>query len=341
MDSINNYSFLLRHVYFLVNALERTGVSKEKACEILDIPLRQMYEISDGERISAERFIYSCKKANEYSGDKLFCFKSGLDASFMDFSIWGGYLSQFRSIKELWDAYIDLFHYFQNFGKPYWEQMDAGLGMVNSLDEQLSRFAAEVIELRMGITIKISRIFSRDAYPGLIREVHFQHDSTVDPSIYSKQVGLPVKFNQRYTGMIFDEVLIEEALNVPDMETRAFFQRKINESVFGEKSDTIQQIEAIIERLGHFNFNQSDLADELGLSVSSLKRILNKENTSYQKTIDRLKIDKAKSMLMQKNSSVESISIELGYSSISSFSQAFNRVVGVSPSTFRKDSKLS
>ena len=52
--------------------------------------------------------------------------------------------------------------------------------------------------------------------------------------------------------------------------------------------------------------------------------------------VTRLRIEKAKKMLVMENVSISDICTEVGYSSIGSFSSLFRKKVGISPSQYRR-----
>ncbi len=81
---------------------------------------------------------------------------------------------------------------------------------------------------------------------------------------------------------------------------------------------------------------QSEVARLLGVSIRTMVRYLEQENTSYMEIVDTLRKDRALVYLNTPSWSVEDIAGMLGYSSASNFSRAFKKWTGEPPSNFRE-----
>lgn len=77
------------------------------------------------------------------------------------------------------------------------------------------------------------------------------------------------------------------------------------------------------------------LAGELGLSLSTLRRRLDAEGTSYRLIKDGLRRDAALRQLTQSRKSVAEIALSLGFTEPSAFHRAFRQWTGVSPGDYR------
>jgi AraC-like DNA-binding protein len=79
-----------------------------------------------------------------------------------------------------------------------------------------------------------------------------------------------------------------------------------------------------------------DLADQLGASVSTLRRRLETENQSYQVIKDHLRRDKAINLLSESGKSIMTIAEELGFAEPSAFHRAFKKWTGARPGEYRR-----
>ena len=80
------------------------------------------------------------------------------------------------------------------------------------------------------------------------------------------------------------------------------------------------------------------LASALGVSRTGLYRMVNRQHgTSPARVVERLRMDEACRLLSESRHSIEVIADQVGYASAFSFSAAFKRFVGKSPSRFRLD----
>jgi AraC family transcriptional regulator len=101
----------------------------------------------------------------------------------------------------------------------------------------------------------------------------------------------------------------------------------------GKKRKLIDYVEEHLENY----ISVSDLANEVGLSVFHFLRLFKTtfSITPYQYILQR-RTTRAKILLTLTNESIEIISFKCGFNGGSQFSQTFSRIVGVTPSAFRK-----
>lgn len=92
---------------------------------------------------------------------------------------------------------------------------------------------------------------------------------------------------------------------------------------------------ALIERLPHGEPSQQEIGAALHLSTRSLQRRLAADGVSYQDVLEDTRRTLATSYLADPEYSVSEVTYLLGFSDTSSFSRAFRRWTGQSPSAFR------
>lgn len=96
----------------------------------------------------------------------------------------------------------------------------------------------------------------------------------------------------------------------------------------------LQQVLRAYRRNGWLSIDQAaKLAD---MSTRSLQRALAAEGCSYYEVVDATRAELASEMLRNKDISLDEIAKELGYSSHTNFSRAFQRWTGKSPTEFRR-----
>jgi AraC-like DNA-binding protein len=77
------------------------------------------------------------------------------------------------------------------------------------------------------------------------------------------------------------------------------------------------------------------VASELSMSVSTLRRRLRDEDTTFRELLRASMVERAKLELLDPSMSISQIAAELGYSDLANFSHAFKRWTGQSPREFR------
>jgi AraC-like DNA-binding protein len=80
----------------------------------------------------------------------------------------------------------------------------------------------------------------------------------------------------------------------------------------------------------------AEIANQLGMSVRSLRRQLAEEGTSFGEILDRVRQRLAHRYLEDKRISLQQAAWLLGYSEIAAFNHAFKRWTGTSPSRARQ-----
>ena len=97
---------------------------------------------------------------------------------------------------------------------------------------------------------------------------------------------------------------------------------------------------AIVENALKSDYDSQSAARRANMSLRSAQRLAAKEGYSLQGLIDNVRIDKAKSLLRNTELKLSAIAFMLAYSDDRSFRRSFKRVVGQSPSEFRRSHAL-
>ena len=95
-------------------------------------------------------------------------------------------------------------------------------------------------------------------------------------------------------------------------------------------------VEVLKKRVGHAPLGIGDIAAELSLSKRTLQRRLQQQDLSYAEIRDKVRFHYSIDYLIEQNASIDSISSALDFSDRTSFTNAFKRWTGLSPSAFRK-----
>lgn len=82
-----------------------------------------------------------------------------------------------------------------------------------------------------------------------------------------------------------------------------------------------------------------DVSKVFGVSGRTLKRRLSEETTSLSSIVEDIKLNEARRLLSETNLPITEISDVLGFAHLPSFTRAFKRAIGRSPSDFRHEYK--
>jgi AraC-like DNA-binding protein len=89
--------------------------------------------------------------------------------------------------------------------------------------------------------------------------------------------------------------------------------------------------------LGEDSVTEATIASDLHMSTRNLNRKLVAENTSFKALLLEIRSELASQYINDASLTLTEISYMLGFSEISSFSRAFKRWTGQSPSEVRRD----
>ena len=96
---------------------------------------------------------------------------------------------------------------------------------------------------------------------------------------------------------------------------------------------------AIAELLPHGQAAQAEIAKHIGMSQRTLARRLAEEGSSFSELLSAVRRALANRYLMNPSLSISEIAWLLGYSEVSTFTRAFHRWTGASPSARRASAR--
>lgn len=111
---------------------------------------------------------------------------------------------------------------------------------------------------------------------------------------------------------------------------------------YGERAKSgfdplLENIKSYIQENYLYDFSMAELAGVFGYNEKYLGRLF-KEKTGYTVTqyCNRLKIEKAKGLLLGGSGNIGDIAAQSGYGNVTYFNRIFKRVTGLSPQAYRK-----
>ncbi|MGO1502714.1 MAG: AraC family transcriptional regulator [Marinobacter sp.] len=148
----------------------------------------------------------------------------------------------------------------------------------------------------------------------------------------------PVIFSSDENLIIMDRQALDVPLPTRNAELAMLNDRLIQEYLTRlDRHDIVNQVYSkLMATLGRELPDQEQLASALYLSQRSLQRKLHQAGTSYQEILDHIRHELSMQYLQQSHLSVNEISYRLGFSKVGSFTRAFRRWSGQSPSGYRE-----
>ncbi len=168
---------------------------------------------------------------------------------------------------------------------------------------------------------------------------------TINPGYEQRLTGVfqcPLHFDAAETRLVFDAAELDSKLIHDAQSLDAFLDNAIYTLVENENTpdSTSQAIRSLLaKQTAARPPSLETMAEDLHMSVSSLRRRLRKEDTSYQQIKDRYRCDLAIAQLRNSDLKIHEIAESLGFLEPGSFIRSFKSWTGMTPKAFREQLK--
>lgn len=171
-------------------------------------------------------------------------------------------------------------------------------------------------------------------------EICFAHRQRHAAEVYA-DLGAPVRFDAPYTGATFETAVLERPIKGADPRIGAYLVRHADavlEPRTGSASSSLDvrlrdQIDA---GLLAGRIDQPAVARELGMSTRSLQRGLKDLGTSFSAELERVRRERAETLLKRSELSIAEVAFMLGYADPRPFYRSFRKWTGQTPQQFRE-----
>lgn len=167
---------------------------------------------------------------------------------------------------------------------------------------------------------------------------HFMEDKPKNISDYQFLFACPVKFNQQHCELAFDIKWLKQPIKCNYQEVKSYLDIPLSLITYSFQTlGFIRQIKDILSACPYARFpNQLELAEQLGVSVRTMQRKLDAENSNYMQIKDDIRQRKAIFYLEHTDKRLDEVAERCGFSEMASFTRAFIRWTGYSPSKYKK-----
>lgn len=171
-------------------------------------------------------------------------------------------------------------------------------------------------------------------------QVQFTHACTEDADAYVAYFGQPVTFGAAENKFIIARSVLNQPLLTRNRTTRQALEATLDRQLqsLPQQAVMTQRVRRLLTQAiarGHF-MEAAEIAHELAMSVRTLSRRLREEGTSLLAITEAVRIERAELLLISSDMPLTKVAQQLGFSDISTFSRAFKRVKGVTPSELRR-----
>lgn len=181
----------------------------------------------------------------------------------------------------------------------------------------------------------IRAYLGRDWRPDWV-EVTYPRDP--DAAAFEERLQVPVRYGQRGVAIaVRREELAQKRPAVISTAARVVTLREVAADVIlADAPEPTRSLSAVIAlRLLEGRSDIDGAARFFDTGVRTLQRLLRQKGFTYREIVDRARFARAVNLLRETELPILEIALALGYDDHGSFTRAFNRWAGTSPSTFR------
>lgn len=178
-----------------------------------------------------------------------------------------------------------------------------------------------------------------------LKSISFRHkapNTAKQVELYQQAFGIMPSFSATTNTMVYHSDILAAKIpsaNVPlqNILLQQIEQTRLKNNISHNLS---KRIKTLIQASQLTNIaSQQAMARHLGMSISTLKRRLQQEGTSYKTLCNQMRLFTAEKLLLESNTNLTEISLSLGFASASAFNNAFKKWTGLTPLKFRQQHK--
>lgn len=201
---------------------------------------------------------------------------------------------------------------------------------VSFAPEGVSPYPSVDADIEVGGVIKLCRMqYGEEFVP---KAISLRRPEPRQREIWDDYFGVQVTFGATENLVVLDSVIANELLTTAHA---ALFEKHKVTLAGLDAPDLVKQVSLAIQRLlPSGSVPEEKVAGIVGVNPRTLHRRLSERGESFRSLLRRVRMDLAKSYLINEGYNVTEATFMLGYSDSSAFSRAFKSWFGKSPSAF-------
>jgi AraC-like DNA-binding protein/transcriptional regulator with XRE-family HTH domain len=158
--------------------------------------------------------------------------------------------------------------------------------------------------------------------------------------VYQRLFSSPIEFNSEFEGILIRQADLDRPNPRSDPALALHARNMVNAMIDPGERSVVQEVEQSIQLLmpaGRASI--ASVADSLGMTVRTLQRRLDDDDTQFSDLLDRVRVREVTRHLSQRRLRLTDIADLLGYSSLSAFSNWYRGRFDETPSETRRRAK--
>jgi len=195
--------------------------------------------------------------------------------------------------------------------------------------------APESVDAFFASVLRLCRLVTGDAFAP--RSVELRRANLGIQRVYEEAFRAPVEFSRPRDCIVFEPESLVRPVSGGNEALAAENARIADRYLVSlQASPTAERVRAaLVELLPSGRADLGGVADHLHTSVSTLRRGLKREGTSYRSVLEETRRKLAEGYIEDPRISISDAAYLLGFAEQASFTRAFRRWTGTSPSRFR------
>jgi AraC-like DNA-binding protein len=170
-------------------------------------------------------------------------------------------------------------------------------------------------------------------------EVHFVHEEPSYAAEYGRVLNARARFGMPYNAILMPKRRLEQPLLRANRGMHAAFELQAQAMCERLRKDggiAARVRELALAQIPHGDSSMESIARKLGMSVATLRRRLEDENTSHRQVLDSLRCELAREYLRDRQLAISEVAFLLGFSHVTAMHKAFKRWMdGMTPAEYR------
>jgi AraC-like DNA-binding protein len=272
----------------------------------------------------------------ETTGDPCFGLEVARYTSPMTFHALGFSLAASSSVREAFERVVRYYRLVSDAAVIRFEEV-AGAYRVSIETAPRAHPSIEAIDAVMAVAIRLCRSLTDRQFAPVA--VELRRPSPPDPSPFFRCFRAPVTFGADDDAMLLPKARCDERIQGANPELARANDRIAAEALARwEQSHLADRVRVVLlDGLPNGTRSQAEVARQLGLSTRALQRKLATEDTSYGALLDGTRRELAMAYLREARHSMTDIGYLLGFSGAASFTRAFRRWTGKTPSDYQRE----
>ncbi len=273
--------------------------------------------------------------AVEATGDPCFGLEVARHTSPTTFHALGFSLAASSSVHEAFERVVRYYRLVSDAASIRFEEHGA-VYRVSARSSPLAHPAIEAIDALFAVAIRLCRSLTDRGFAPLA--VELRRPAPPDPTPFYRCFRSPVTFDASEDAMTLPKARCDERIQGANPELARANDRIAAEALARwESSHLADRVRVVLlDGLPNGAQSQAEVARQLGLSTRALQRRLAAESTSYGALVDGTRRELALAYLREARHSMTDIGYLLGFSGAASFTRAFRRWTGKTPSEYQR-----